>query len=37
MEFPVVFVAGMNKKINMTDISDEVIVDQDFGIGTNVV
>ena len=37
LEFPVVFVAGMNKKINMTDISDEVIVDQDFGIGTNVV
>ncbi len=37
LEFPVVFVAGMDKKLNLMDATGNVVVDQDFGVGTNVV
>ena len=37
LEFPVVFVAGMDKKINLMDVSGDVIIDKDLGIGTNAI
>ncbi len=37
LEFPVVFIAGMDKKLNLMDAIGNVVVDQDFGVGTNVV
>lgn len=36
LEFPVVIVAGMGKKMNTMDARGEVVVDQTLGIGTNV-
>ena len=37
LEFPVVILAGMGKKINLRDASGEVVIDQQLGVGTNVV
>ncbi len=37
LEFPVVFVAGMDKKINLSDAGGDVIIDKDLGIGTNAI
>lgn len=37
LEFPVTFVAGLGKMFNLRDTSNAVIVDMDFGIGTNYV
>lgn len=37
LEFPVVILAGMGKKINQKDASGEVVIDQQLGIGANVI
>lgn len=37
LEFPVVILAGMGKSINQMDSGGEVVLDTDFGVGTNVV
>lgn len=37
LEFPVVILAGMGKQINQMDSRGEVIIDTEFGVGTNVV
>ena len=37
LEFPVVILAGMGKSINQMDSRGEVVLDTDFGVGTNVV
>jgi ATP-dependent helicase/nuclease subunit A len=37
LEFPVVIIAGMNKKMNQREAFGEVVIDQDLGVGTNVV
>lgn len=37
LEFPIVIVAGMHKKINFMDASGNIIMDQDLGIGMDVV
>lgn len=37
LEFPVVIIAGMGKKINQQDASGAVIIDNDLGIGTNLI
>jgi ATP-dependent helicase/nuclease subunit A len=37
LEFPVVILAGMGKKINKMDLRGDVVIDTDLGIGTNVV
>ena len=35
LEYPVVFVGGMGKKMNMMDVSKSIIVHPDLGIGVN--
>lgn len=37
LEFPVVFVAGTSKKFNQRDTNAAVLLDEDLGIGLNVV
>lgn len=37
LEFPVVILAGMGKKINHRDASGEVVIDRQLGIGANVI
>lgn len=37
LEFPVVIVAGMGKKLNLRDAAEELVIEQNLGIGTNVV
>ncbi len=37
LEYPVVFVAGMGKKMNMADVSKSIIIHPDLGIGVNRV
>lgn len=37
LEFPVVIVAGLNKKINKTDARNRLVTDQQLGIGTDYV
>ncbi len=37
LEFPVVFVAGLNKQINKTDARNRLVIDQELGIGTDYV
>lgn len=37
LEFPVVILAGMGKQTNQMDSRGEVVLDTDFGVGTNVV
>lgn len=37
LEFPVVILAGIHKKINMSDANGTVLLDQELGIGTDVV
>jgi ATP-dependent helicase/nuclease subunit A len=37
LEFPVVFLAGMGKKFNMTDLNDPVVIHQDYGVGIDYV
>ncbi|MDD3239784.1 MAG: helicase-exonuclease AddAB subunit AddA [Lachnospira sp.] len=37
LEFPVVFVAGMHKRMNFMDASGNIIIDGDLGIGMDVV
>ena len=37
LEFPVVFLAGCGKKINMTDLTQEIMLHRDLGIGSDFV
>ena len=37
LEFPICFVAGMSKQFNMQDTNKAVILDMDFGIGTDYI
>lgn len=37
LEFPIVFVAGMNKKFNKMDITREVVVHPELGIGVDCI
>ncbi len=37
LEFPIVILAGMGKKINLQDANDSVVVDQQLGIGADCV
>lgn len=37
LEFPVVFVAGMHKKMNFMDANGSIVIDGDLGIGMDVV
>ena len=37
LEFPVVILTGMGKKINNKDAAGDVVIDRELGIGTNVV
>ena len=37
LEFPIVFVAGLSKKFNTRDLSGDLIVDVDMGIGTSCI
>lgn len=37
LEFPVVILAGLGKKFNQRDAAGEVVIDQQLGVGTNVV
>lgn len=37
LEFPVVILAGLGKKMNQRDAAGEVVIDQQLGVGTNVV
>lgn len=33
LEFPIVFLAGMNKKFNMMDVNTNMVMDTDYGMG----
>lgn len=33
LEFPFVFIAGLGKKINMTDINSNLVIDHEYGLG----
>lgn len=37
LEFPVVILAGLGKKINLRDAAGEVVIDQQLGVGADVV
>ncbi|OCA87386.1 helicase-exonuclease AddAB subunit AddA [Pseudobacillus wudalianchiensis] len=37
LEFPFVFVAGLNRSFNMTDLNKSYLLDKEFGIGTKYV
>lgn len=37
LEFPVTFVAGLGKQINMSDVKERVLIDADFGLAVNYV
>lgn len=37
LEFPVVFIAGMHKKMNFMDANGSIVIDGDLGIGMDVV
>ncbi len=37
LEFPIVFVSGMGKKFNVRDISSEIVLHSQFGIGINAI
>ena len=37
LQFPVVFVAGMGKKFNLTDARKATIIDADYGIGSDFI
>ncbi|MGN0401667.1 MAG: helicase-exonuclease AddAB subunit AddA [Acetatifactor sp.] len=37
LEFPVAFVAGLGKKFNLQDTNQSLILDMDFGLGTDYV
>ncbi|MEZ0117052.1 UNVERIFIED_ORG: ATP-dependent helicase/nuclease subunit A [Heyndrickxia coagulans] len=37
LEFPVVFVAGLNRKFNMRDISQAFLLDKDFGFASKYI
>ena len=37
LEYPVVFVAGMEKNFNQRDTREEILLDRDFGFGPNVI
>ncbi len=37
LEFPVVFIAGLNKQINKSDARNRFVIDQELGIGTDYV
>lgn len=37
LEFPVVFVAGLNRSFNMTDLNKSYLLDKELGIGTKYV
>jgi ATP-dependent helicase/nuclease subunit A len=37
LEFPIVILAGIGKKFNLTDTSKSILLHKDLGIGTNIV
>ncbi len=37
LEFPIVFVSGMGKKFNARDLSSEIVLHSQFGIGINAI
>lgn len=37
LEFPVVFVAGMGKQFNLTDVNQSTVIDMDYGIGVEYI
>lgn len=37
LEFPIVFVSGMGKKFNLTDINARIVLHPDYGIGTDCI
>ncbi len=37
LEFPVVFLCGVDKKINLQDIKEKIILDQELGFGVNFI
>ncbi len=37
LEFPIVFLCGVDKKINLEDIKDKIMLDQELGLGVNYI
>ncbi len=37
LEFPIVILAGADKRFNTNDLSEDIILDQDMGFGVNVI
>lgn len=37
LEFPIVFLAGINKRFNMQDLSNKIIFHQELGFGTDII
>ena len=37
LQFPVVFVSGLGKSINLMEANDRVIINSDYGVGTDYV
>ena len=37
LQFPVVFVSGLGKSVNMMEANDKVIINSDYGVGTDYV
>ncbi len=37
LEFPIVFLCGVDKKINLQDLKEKIVLDQELGIGVNFI
>ncbi len=37
LEFPIVFLCGVDKKINLQDMKEKIVFDQDLGLGVNLI
>lgn len=37
LEFPIVFLCGVDKKINLQDLKEKIVLDQELGIGVNYI
>ncbi len=37
LEFPIVFLCGVDKQMNLRDLNEKIVLDQDIGIGVNLV
>ena len=37
LEFPIVFLCGVDKKINLQDMKEKIVLDQELGIGVNLI